>query len=85
MTNEYLVKDNKEISVCPLCYPEGNYPLIKNDEGDSLSYYKDSDKNLVVAFNTLKRIDTRDLYSIVTGFKINYCPLCGRKLRQPIN
>lgn len=76
-----IPKDHiKEVHVCPFCYEDWPDSIVENDEGDSLIYYKDLDKNLVVDFNTLKYPDTRDLYSITAGFKINYCPMCGRKL-----
>ncbi|QBJ03384.1 hypothetical protein HWC08_gp034 [Lactobacillus phage 521B] len=76
-----IPKDHiKSVYVCPFCYEDWPDSIVENDEGDSLIYYKDLDKNLVVDFNTLKYPDTRDLYSITAGFKINYCPMCGRKL-----
>ena len=46
----------------------------------STTYYKDLDKNLLVNFNTFKYPDTQDLDSMTAGFKIKYCPMCGRKL-----
>lgn len=74
-----IPKENiKTIYACPFCNSDES---IESSEGDFMMCFPGNhDNNLAVNFNTFKHEDTRDLYSITAGFKIKYCPMCGRKL-----
>lgn len=74
-----IPKENiREIHACPFCNSD---EYLMSSDGDSMTCFPESyENNLLVNFNTIKRKDTQDLYSITAAFKINYCPMCGRKL-----
>jgi len=78
-----IPKENiNTVYACPFCNSD---EPIESSEGDFMICFPenpDDKDNLLVNFNTFKHEDTQDLYSITAGFKINYCPVCGRDLTK---
>lgn len=77
MTPKYCGKSKRE--PCEYCVDECAGKNIIGDETSNVSVYLD----FGYLTSQAEVVDeTRGSYSQILGTKINYCPMCGRKLEE---